>query len=469
MRRIVALAAVSLASVELLSAQGRPVDWAAFGGDAQRSGWAKSDIRITHDNVKDFVLVLKRKLEAGKGPQSLTPPVVIGNLISYKGFKELAFVAGSQNRIWSIDADLDRIFWEKQLDTAAAPKSTCPAQASVMPALTPPATFGARSPRATTAAPRSTTAPVAFGAPRPVYAIAANGKLHRLNTSDGSDQLPPLDFLPAGSHASTLALSEGYIYTTTSTGCGGTSNGVFALDLSAAAPKTVSHPLPGAAVGEGGFAIGTDGTVYVQTAKELLALSAGDLKVKGTFSSSGDKTGATPVVFLQGDRDLIVSAGADGRLSLLDSQSINTPLSQTEPLGASGHGVWGGLSTWQDAENTRWVLAPIWGPAAGSIAAFKVQTKDGKPALVPAWNSTDMIAPQTPVITSGIVFALASGDKKKGAVLYALDAMTGKQMYSTDTQVTAPANHTGLAIANGRVFFTTTDNTLWGFGIFLER
>jgi outer membrane protein assembly factor BamB len=55
------------------------------------------------------------------------------------------------------------------------------------------------------------------------------------------------------------------------------------------------------------------------------------------------------------------------------------------------------------------------------------------------------------------------------ATLYALDAATGKELYSTRDQVTSPGSLTGVTVANGRVFFTTTDNTLYGFGIYLER
>ena len=52
--------------------------------------------------------------------------------------------------------------------------------------------------------------------------------------------------------------------------------------------------------------------------------------------------------------------------------------------------------------------------------------------------------------------------------MYAFDGATGKEVYSTGNQVTAPANLTGMTLANGRVFFSTTDSTLYGFGIFLE-
>jgi hypothetical protein len=42
-------------------------------------------------------------------------------------------------------------------------------------------------------------------------------------------------------------------------------------------------------------------------------------------------------------------------------------------------------------------------------------------------------------------------------------------MYSSGKQVTSPGGLTGLTVANGRVFFPAADNTLYGFGIYLER
>src|ERR1700733_7684656 len=104
MKRFSARVFISLAGCAAAYAQGRPLDWPSLGGDAQRAGWEKIDTRITKGNVKDFQLVLKRKLEnAQSGPPSLTPPVMIGLLISYRGFKELAFVAGSSNNMFAID------------------------------------------------------------------------------------------------------------------------------------------------------------------------------------------------------------------------------------------------------------------------------------------------------------------------------------------------------------------------------
>ena len=49
------------------------------------------------------------------------------------------------------------------------------------------------------------------------------------------------------------------------------------------------------------------------------------------------------------------------------------------------------------------------------------------------------------------------------ATLYALDAATGKELYSSGNSITAPAALTGLTFANGRVFFGTTDSTVYAF------
>ena len=66
-----------------------------------------------------FQFLWKRKL--GARPQSLTQPLLLPNIIAYKGFKALAFVGGSADNVYSIDYDLNRMFWEQHLGDRGLP------------------------------------------------------------------------------------------------------------------------------------------------------------------------------------------------------------------------------------------------------------------------------------------------------------------------------------------------------------
>ena len=493
---------ISFAGAGVMKAQ---IDWPSFGGDSQRTGWERSDTRITRENVKDFELVLKRKFPDPKaGPRSLTPPVIVGLLISYRGFKELAFAANGSGTIWSVDADLNRVFWKRQFEPekAKAGASGCTQTVATTPALVPPVVFGKR---AAGGHRRPALPGNDFGEVRPVFAVSNDGKLHKLNTSDGSDLSAPLDFLPANVKASALTIHDGTIYASSVSGCGGAQSGIWAIDLTVPDPKAVSFTWQEtSANGLGGPAFGNDGTVYLRTSPDTIqSLTPNDLKPKDRLilpENSSAKTAAgynapTPVVLDSNGRDLIVSSTSDGRLFIVDDKSFGggdskMPLSQTAPLGAAGGGIWGGLAGWKDPDGKLWVFAPVWGklnpdlkPARtngpvtnGAIVAFKVEEQDGKPMLTPAWASRDMRSPVPPVTTSGAVFALSAGayssdGQPKGpshATLCGLDAQTGEEIYSSGNQVTAPGALTGLTVSNGRVYFATADGTLYAFGIRLE-
>jgi outer membrane protein assembly factor BamB len=329
-------------------------------------------------------------------------------------------------------------------------------------------------------------------------------------------------------------MADNVIYTVTGQGCNGAANAVWAIDLNGSAPRANSFELNGGSVwGLAGPTIGSDGTVYVQTGEgpfepsshkwsnSILALNPRDLKLKQYFTSARAAAGArrdtdmnvpSPVVFSYRNRDLIVTAGKDGRLYLLDSASLGgddhrTPMYRTPQIAAdetssADHGIWGGLTSWADAGGTRWVLAPVWGALHkdfkvpgmngstpnGSIVAFKVEEQDGKAVLTPAWVSRDMSSPEPPVVAGGVVFGLSAGEfsrqvkeaagaisieeRPKGsahATLYALDAATGKELYSSRNQVSAPAALTGLTVSNWRVYFGGEDGAIYAFGLNMEH
>ena len=146
------------------------------------------------------------------------------------------------------------------------------------------------------------------------------------------------------------------------------------------------------------------------------------------------------------------------------------------------------------------MLSPFWGPKHskfkapiengpvkdGAIVAFKVEDKAGKYTLTPAWISRDMNRAEPPVIANGVIFAYGNGEdtdqarfdiglaynraeyRIKGstnAVLYALDAQTGKELWNSGDQITSWSHWGGLSVANGRVYINTFDGMQYCFGI----
>jgi len=544
----------------------RSADWTTHSGDNQRDGWQRDETRISKDTVKGLQLLWKVKLDTKqRSVYSLFGPLIVERAITDRGFKELAFVATTTNELVAIDADLGTVFWKKHFDWQAEQPETdqasflCPGGLTAWPVLLPPpqrgrgragppappaaanaAQPGAARGAATSAAPSSPAAPQAPQrgnnpfAIRPVFVLTGDGMLHQVNINTGDETAPSMKFLPPNGKPYSLAYHDNVIYTITGQGCGGNPNSVYSLDLNDPA-KTVRYWRSGSGGlwGIAGPAIGSDGTVYAETgdgqydpatnryANSIVALTPKELKLKDWYTPSNAEwlwkrdldMNVTPVVFNYKGRDLLVGSGKEGRLFLVDSQSLGgpdhrTPLYRTElvsneDIDFAGAGTWGSLASWEDSQGTRWVLAPVWGPKhpaykfpitngeanVGSIAAFKVEDRNGKPALAPAWISRNMVTPAPPAIANGIVFALGTGewvrqanDKEGGlyqadaraqksapAVLYALDATNGKELWSSGNQVTSFTHFAALSIANGRVYFTTYDNTLYCFGIPMEH
>ena len=255
--------------------------------------------------------------------------------------------------------------------------------------------------------------------------------------------------------------------------------------------------------GLAGVALGTSGIVYAATGTQppetrlwltaggpaptsypntVVALDRVTLEVKDWFTRDKADFNTTPVVFRHKGKDYLAVTGNDGRLYLLDGAALGgsdhkTPLFVTDAFAPPEAGA--GLATWQAEDGTRWVLAP----GAGSIVAFKVIEKDGKPALDSGWKSREIAAPLAPIVVNGIVFAAASGEyrgtepnlsaaerakRSTPAVLYALDAVTGKELWSSGTTITSFAR-AGLSAGGGQVYLVTYDNTLYAFGIPLEH
>ena len=329
-----------------------------------------------------------------------------------------------------------------------------------------------------------------------VNAITTDGKFHSMYVSNGDEPNPPIDFLPANANARGLIVFDKTAYVATINGCGGVDNGVWALNLES--KNVTKWKSDSGVVGSTGFSVGPDGTLYVaNTNGDLVALEAGTLTAKGSYKA-GKAFTATPVVFDYKDKDLIAVATSDGKIQLLDSATLAGPALSTTETFSSPDFATGSLASWQDQAGTRWVLAPAGGATAGgagfgagngevkngAIVAFKVVQQNGAPTLQPGWVSRDMISPLTPAIVNGVVFALASGEfrssdtkltvaqrarRSSNAVLYALDAATGKELWNSGSAIASFVHSGGLAAGGGRVYVGGHDGTQYAFSFPMEH
>jgi outer membrane protein assembly factor BamB len=492
--------------------------WLTFGGDPQRSGWAREETTITKDNVKSLQLAWKLKLDnEPKELNALTVPVVINPVYTNHGSFEYVIVGGGSDNLYAIDADTGKLAWQKHFTNEVPLPADIPPEGDYF------------CPNAL-----NDTPVIGTGKLGPtVYVVSIDGKLHALNVVNGEDRFTPKQFVPAYSKNWSLNLVGDVLYTTVSQNCHKAKNGVAAMDLSSP-DKTVSFfqsdSYGGGIWGRGGAAVSSLGEVYAETgdgpvdpssgkyADTFLGLSGKELKLLDYYTPENanyltrkdlDMGNSTPVVFPYKGRELLVGSGKEGTLFLLDAKALggethNKPLFQARYLNEendiAGRGVWGAFATWEDAKGTRWVYAPAWGPLHskaqtfpitngatpnGSLMAFKVEDKDGQPVLMPAWISHDMSMPEPPVVANGVVIAVSSGEftrqvKENGqlytakervanssgnATLYAFDAETGKELYSSARTMSSFTHLGGVAVNDGRIFLTTHDSTVYAFGL----
>jgi outer membrane protein assembly factor BamB len=511
-------------------------EWMTNGSDAQRSHWIPADARISIETLRKPGFQFLWKVKLNNDPvqlNSLTPAVLMDRYIGYKGFRSLAFLAGSSNIIYAIDTDLSRIEWQHRLPPPASPGTlTCPGGLTTNIAREISAAYpssaavggglggrggparsdvgepdkGAVTLAALTAA-ALPVAPAPAPAPRVrppavVYAAPSDGMLHSMYISNGVDAEPPIKFLPPDANAQGLIVLDGVAWAATS-GCNGGPGGIWALDL---ASKQVMnwHPSNGGVAGSANPAFGPDGTAYATTSTgEAVALDPKTLAVKDTYTTGGQGFSSSPVVFPYKGRNLIAAATKDGRIHLLDSASLGgsnhqTAVFRTSAWPAAADFAPGALATWQSVDGVRWILAAVASaPASGSgfspvngavtngaIAAWRVVERNGTISLDPGWISRDMISPLAPIIVNGVVFAVSSGEyrsedakltaaqrarRSSPAVLYALDGATGKVLWDSGKTMTSFVHSGGVSGGAGQLYLAAYDQTLYAFGFPIEH
>ncbi len=512
------LIAMTLVAMSLGCMLGWSADWLTDGGNSQRTAWQRDENILTTANVKGMKLQWKMQLDnEPRQMHSLFPPLIVNRVNTSGGPKQVAIVAGSSDNIYAIDVDKGQLIWKKRFESTWKQPAggrgggiLCPGGLTATPVIAPTNTPGKYT----------------------IYAASWDGRLHQLNVADGEDIAPPSKFMPANGKPYALNLVNNVLYTHTAQGCGGNPNMVYAYDL--ATRKVGSWgPAGGGMWGRTGPAISANGTMYtgtgdgrwdpengvygngiigVQQDPETKAMKLvdyyGPSNAEWLFKRDLDMQ-VTPAIFHYKGRELMVDAAKECVVYLMDTASIGgddhrtplyrTPLICNEEVNFASAGIWGSMASWEDSKGTRWVLTPFWGPKHsafkapvehgvvkdGAIAAFKVEDRNGKLWLAPAWISRDMNRAEPPVIANGIVFTYGNGEntdqaefdlgltntapkriaKSTHAVLYALDAQTGRELWSSGNQIASWNHFSGLSVANGRVYIGTFDSVLYSYGI----
>jgi len=514
MRRTAIPIAITLACVI-----GWGADWLTDGGNSQRTAWQKDEKILTLDNVHNMKLLWKLQLDnEPRQMHSLFPPLIMERVNTPEGVKQIAIETGVSDNIYAIDAEKGTVLWKKHFVSSYTPPPAntrrgdilCPGGITATPVIAPTGTPGKYTVYVASwdgmlhqlnAGDGEDVAP-------PSKFMPPNGKPYALNlwnnviythTAQGCGGNPNIVYAydlatkkvgtwgPAGGgmwgRTGPAISSKGVMYTGTGDGRWDPENGIYGNGIIGVQqnPQTKAIEL-------------TD--YYGPSNAEWLVKRDLDMQV-------------TPVIFKYKGRELMADAGKECRMYLMDTESIGgddhrtpmyrSPLLCNEDVNFASAGIWGSLASWEDSKGTRWVLTPIWGAKHsqfhapiehgtvkdGAIVAFKVEEKNGTPTLVPAWISRDMNRAEPPVIANGIVFAYGNGEDTEQAypdvglddvaekripgstraVLYALDAQTGKELWNSGDQIAKWNHWSGLSIANGRVYIGTFDSVLYCFGI----
>jgi outer membrane protein assembly factor BamB len=165
---------------------------------------------------------------------------------------------------------------------------------------------------------------------------------------------------------------------------------------------------------------------------------------------------------------------------VLDGAALSSSAYQSEVLVPGDNFTPGALATWQDAAGSRYLLAT----ASNAVMSWKVATQSGGIALEKVWSSPEMVAPLTPLIVNGVVFAASSGEfvsddalmtaaqraqRSVPAVVYALDGATGRMLWNSGKTIAAFVHGGGLSGGGTQVYLGTHDGTLYAFGFPIEH
>jgi outer membrane protein assembly factor BamB len=512
----IALAGTFGASAWLVMAS----EYLTVGGDNARTGWLKDEKVITNANVGQIKLLWKAKLPSTPRQMHNLFSPLIANVSTSSGPMEIAVVAGVSDDLWGLDVKTGEILWSKELTqvglTGLGPQggTLCPGGQTAVPTLQK-MPDGKYKVWALGGDGRIWQIDAATGvemAPPDKFAPPA-GKAYALNL-DG-DYVYTVQAQGCG--GATYQVDAYNIKTRRTTAFYPGGGGLWGRRGVTVDPEGRAYQ----GTGDGPFDPANKqlGEVFIQMKPD----ANGILQLLGWYAPPNanylykhdlDLNVSTLALDYSG-RKFLIGTSKECRLSLMDRDNMGggDAAAHREAVATSGlacndrqqfdaAGVWGSIAAYVNSKNEAWIYEPFWGPKSetfnpaltykpvpllGGVAAYTISQVSGKWQFVPKWLSEDIHAGEEALIANDIVFVYGSGEdthqtaleqawneppitgsrtqKSTHATIYALDAQTGKTLWSSGNQITSFNHFSGITVANGRIYLGTYDGTMWCFGI----
>ena len=111
------MAAASLTAT--VGAQGHAkANWLTDGYDKERTSWQRNETRLSPDTVGRMQLLWKVRLDnQPRQMHNLFPALIVGDVLTAQGRRELAIVAGVSDNIYGIDVEKGTQIWKRQFDS----------------------------------------------------------------------------------------------------------------------------------------------------------------------------------------------------------------------------------------------------------------------------------------------------------------------------------------------------------------
>jgi outer membrane protein assembly factor BamB/mono/diheme cytochrome c family protein len=495
------------------AASGQIGQWTTFGHDPQRSGYADDEHALTRSSIAS--LGLQWKTVVPNEPlflNGLTAPLLIRGVKTATGAKNLLLVAAASDQVFALDADTGDLLWKADFP-GSQPRPPgewlCPTGLNATPVI------DINHARAFVISSdgklHSLRLSDGLAAMPPAQFVPSYSKMWSLNYAGGvlyASLSQDCNHAKSGVVAMNPDQPGRPVVQFFSAVYGGA--GVWGRG--------------GVSIGYDGFIYGSTGDAPFDAAANefgdtVLKLAPRTLNLAGYFTPDIwqylmrrdlDMGTTTPVIFRWRGRVLTAVGGKEGAIYVTDTAAMSgldhhktayiSPRYTNNTQTFERNGIWGEMSVWKDGANHTWLYVPTWGEPTsaakfpisygtvenGSVMAFHVEPgADGNPVLKPVWISTDIAVPDPVAIAGGVAFVLGTGEDtqqvKSGdisqllkdretrshghAILHALDASTGKELWSSAATITGWTHFSGLAIGDGKVFVTTHDGGIYAFGL----